>query len=71
MQVECRCCEQLVDVELQVRINLRTGEQRAPIYLITCRNRACRKLYTVTLAVEAIQDYYERDLTVWGMDAAS
>ena len=61
----------MVDVELQIRVNLRTGEQRAPIYLITCRNRNCRKLYTVTLAVEAIADYYARDLTVWGLDAAS
>jgi hypothetical protein len=61
----------MVDVELQLRVNLRTGEQRTPIYLITCRNRKCPKLYTVTLAVLAIADYHERDLTIWGMDAAS
>jgi hypothetical protein len=71
MQVSCRCCSKPIDIELQIRVNLRTGEQRDPIFLITCRNPRCAKLYTVTLAVLAIADYAERDLTIWGLDAAS
>lgn len=58
--VTCRCCQQAVTIEYQPR------RVKPPCLLITCRRKGC-KLYTVTLAVETVTDYQERDLSVWGL----
>jgi hypothetical protein len=54
--VVCRCCGQNITVEFQER-----RAPKAPILLLTCRNKAC-KLRDVTIAVYAVDDYYSRDI---------
>lgn len=64
--VPCRCCGKSIDIELQTRINLRTGEQRTPIFLVTCRNKDCGiGKDEWTFAFERLEDYQQRDLTLY------
>lgn len=59
--VICRCCGEPVTIEYQPR------RVKPPCILITCRRKGC-KLESVTLALEVVEDYYERDLSVWGCE---
>lgn len=66
MQVTCRCCAMPIDIELQTRVNLRTGIQKPALFLVTCRNPKCGiGKDEWTFAFEHLEEYQARDLEVY------
>lgn len=64
--VTCRCCKEPVEIEYQTRINLRTGQLRSALFLITCRNPKCGLGKDQwTFAFEKLEEYADKDLTLY------